>query len=108
MIATGDVGNLARTTVLLLLIAFIIVNISVLVLRKDVVEHEHFRTPVVFPILGMLVCAGLLTQQTAEVWGRAGALLGLGALLYGVNVLVKRRNRQSSKRHAEVDFLLAG
>lgn len=98
LIATGDLGNLARTTVLLLLIAFIIVNISVLVLRKDVVEHEHFRTPVVFPILGMLVCTGLLTQQTAEVWGRAGALLGLGALLYGVNVLVKRGmdNRGSS------------
>lgn len=91
LIATGDLGNLARTTVLLLLIAFIIVNISVLVLRKDAVEHEHFRSPSVFPILGVLVCAGLLTQQAAEVWWRAGALLALGAFLYGVNVLVKGR-----------------
>ncbi|MEX2120257.1 MAG: APC family permease [Pirellulales bacterium] len=91
LIATGDVADLARTTVLLLLTAFIIVNVSVLVLRRDTVEHEHFRTPVVFPILGTLVCAGLLTQQAAEVWWRAGALLALGALLYGVNVLVKRR-----------------
>ncbi len=77
LIATGDLGNLARTTVLLLLVAFIIVNISVLVLRGNVVEHEHFRTPIVFPILGMLVCAGLLTQQSLEVWWRAGALLGI-------------------------------
>ncbi len=91
LIATGDVGNLARTTVLLLLTAFIIVNVSVLVLRKDVVEHDHFRSPAVFPILGVLVCAGLLTQQAAEVWWRAAALLALGAFLYGVNVLVKRR-----------------
>ena len=91
LIATGDVGNLARTTVLLLLLAFIVVNISVLVLRREAVEHQHFRAPVIFPLLGTVVCVGLLTQQAAEVWWRAGALLALGAILYGVNVLAKRR-----------------
>lgn len=91
LIATGDVAELARTTVLLLLLAFIVVNVCVLKLRKDKVEHEHFRSPVVFPVLGALVCAGLLTQQSPDVWLRAGALLGLGALLYGVNLLVKRQ-----------------
>lgn len=90
LIITGDVADLARTTVLLLLSAFIIVNVSVLVLRRDTVEHKHFRTPVIFPIIGVLVCAGLLTQQAADVWYRAGLLLGLGALLYGVNLLAKR------------------
>jgi basic amino acid/polyamine antiporter, APA family len=98
LIATGDVADLAGTTVLLLLTTFIVVNVSVLVLRRDPVEPEHFRTPVVFPILGTLVCAGLLTQQAAEVWGRAGALLVLGALLYGVNVLVKRRLDERERR----------
>lgn len=91
LIATGDVADLAGTTVLLLLTAFIIVNVAVLVLRSDPVEHDHFRTPVVFPILGALVCAGLLTQQARDVWLRAGSLLALGAVLYGVNWLVKRR-----------------
>ena len=90
LIITGDVADLARTTVLLLLSAFIIVNVSVLVLRREKVEHKHFRTPVIFPIIGSLVCAGLLTQQAADVWYRAGLLLGLGALLYGVNLLAKR------------------
>jgi amino acid transporter len=99
LIATGDVAKLAQTTVLLLLTAFIIVNISVLLLRRDTVEHEHFKTPVACPILGTLICAGLLTQQAAEVWLRAGALLALGALLYGVNLLVKRRldNRSEAR-----------
>jgi amino acid transporter len=90
LIATGDVTALARTTVLLLLAAFIIVNVSVLTLRRDRVEHEYFRTPTVFPVLGALVCAGLLTQQAADVWARAGALLALGALLYGINLFAKR------------------
>ena len=88
---------------LLLLAAFIIVNVAVLMLRRDAVEHEHFRTPVVFPILGMLVCAGLLTQQAAEVWWRAGALLAIGALLYGVNILLKRRLESPSARRPNAD-----
>ncbi|MEX2140819.1 MAG: APC family permease [Pirellulales bacterium] len=91
LIATGDVGQLARTTVVLLLLAFIVVNISVLVLRRDKVEHDHFRAPMAFPLLGILVCAGLLAQQDAHIWLRAAALLALGAVLYGVNVLVKHR-----------------
>jgi amino acid transporter len=90
LIATGDVAALARTTVLLLLVAFIIVNVSVLVLRRDRVEHAYFHAPTVFPILGALVCAGLLTQQAVDVWARAGALLVLGAALYGINLLAKR------------------
>jgi APA family basic amino acid/polyamine antiporter len=99
LIATGDVGQLARTTVVLLLTAFIIVNISVLVLRRDKVEHDHFRAPVVFPVLGILVCAGLLAQQDAHVWLRASALLTLGAALYGVNVLLKNRLDRGKTRH---------
>ena len=71
--------TLSTTTVVLLLLAFIMVNISVLVLRSDEVEHEHFRTPSVFPILGILVSAGLLIYTAIDDWtvfGLAGLLLG--------------------------------
>ncbi|MDN5849650.1 MAG: APC family permease [Nitrococcus sp.] len=91
LIATGDVGALARTTVLLLLLAFIAVNVAVLVLRQDRIGHDHFTTAAIFPVLGVLVCLGLLTQQGAQTWLLAGALLLLGAALYGINALVKRR-----------------
>jgi basic amino acid/polyamine antiporter, APA family len=87
----GTLENLANTTVLLLLAVFVIVNITVLVLRRDRVEHEHFRAPTVFPILGLLVSAGMLTQQEGATWLRAGGLLLLGAIVYGVNLLVKNR-----------------
>jgi amino acid transporter len=84
---------LGSTTVVLLLIAFVMVNIAVLVLRQDEVGHEHFRTPTIFPILGAVVAAGLLIYQAVSdisVFGLAALLLLLGAILYGVNLLVMR------------------
>jgi basic amino acid/polyamine antiporter, APA family len=77
----------------LLLLAFIMVNFSVLVLRRDEVGHEHFRTPTVFPVLGAVVAATLLVYQAVSditVFGLAAAFLVLGVVLYGVNLLVKR------------------
>ncbi|MEW6636603.1 MAG: APC family permease [Actinomycetota bacterium] len=90
LIATGTFEALASATVTLLLLVFIVVNVAVLVLKRDRVEHDHFRTPVIFPILGILVCAGLLTQQDAATWLRVGILLVLGAALYGLNYLLKK------------------
>jgi amino acid transporter len=90
LVSTGDIGELARATVLLLLLVFIVVNICVFVLRRDRVEHEHFRTPSIFPILGILVSLGLVTQQEWGTFVRAGALLLAGLVLWGVNYLVKR------------------
>jgi len=90
LISTGDIEDLASTTVVLLLLVFVVVNATVLVLRRDRVEHEHFRAPSVFPVLGILVCVGLLTQQEADIWLRALVLLVVGAVLYGVNYLATR------------------
>ena len=36
-------------TVLLLLTVFALVNVSVLVLRRDAVDHDHYRAPTVLP-----------------------------------------------------------
>ncbi len=84
---------LGSTTVVLLLLAFIMVNISVLVLRSDEVDYDHYRAPTVFPILGIVVSASLLIYSAVTnlpVFGLAGLLLLVGLVLYGVNVLVKR------------------
>jgi basic amino acid/polyamine antiporter, APA family len=85
--------TLGSTTVVLLLLAFIMVNVSVMVLRGDRVGHEHFRTPTIFPILGIVVSAVLLIYTAINDWtifGLAGLLLAIGLVLYVVNVLVKR------------------
>lgn len=75
---------------------FAIVNISVLVLRRDRVDHDHFRVPTVFPILGVGVSIALLTQIEAEVWARAGILMLVGLGLWLLNELVLRRTAPAS------------
>ena len=90
LIITGDLSKLADTTVALLVVVFAIVNASVLFLRRDPVDHEHFRIPSIFPVLGVGVSIALLTQIEAEVWARAGILIALGLVLWLLNALVLR------------------
>jgi len=90
----GAVPALGGTTALLLLIVFTVVNIAVLVLRKDEVDADHFRTPTVLPVVGALACAFLATPwagRPSEQYRIAGILLGIGVLLWVVTVLVNRR-----------------
>jgi amino acid transporter len=91
LISTGDLEALADTTTTLLLIAFIGVNAAVLAARRDRVDHEHFVVPSWIPVVGVLVCVGLLTQRESDIWLRALGLLVLGLLLWVVNMLVTRR-----------------
>ncbi|WP_440590041.1 APC family permease [Mycolicibacterium hodleri] len=78
----GDLSTLAETVVLLLLFVFISTNVAVLVLRRDTVEHSHFRVWTPVPMLGVGSCILLLTQQDAKVWLFGAILLAVGAVLY--------------------------
>ncbi|HEX6601498.1 MAG TPA: APC family permease [Solirubrobacterales bacterium] len=88
---TGDLAVLADTTVTLLLMVFGVVNVSVLVLRRDRVPHEHFSVPWPVPVIGLATTVGLLTQIDAGTWVRAGLLLALGAGVWGLNEVLRRR-----------------
>ena len=90
---TGGLAALAETVVLLLLFVFLSTNVAVLVLRRDRVEHEHFHTPVVLPVLAIGTCVLLLTQQEAGIWLRAGILMAVGVALYAVRHLVKGKGQ---------------
>jgi len=90
----GDLSTLAETVVLLLLIVFISTNVAVLVLRRDTVEHSHFRVWTAVPVLGVASCVLLLTQQTAKVWLFAAILLVVGVVLYlSARVATRRADR---------------
>lgn len=89
----GEVPALGGTTALLLLCVFTVVNVAVLVLRKDPVDHKHFRTPTFLPILGALSCAflaGPWTGRDPVQYRIAGVLMGIGILLWVVTVFVNR------------------
>ncbi|NHC13787.1 APC family permease [Motilibacter deserti] len=94
LVATGDLAGLADTTVLLLLLVFAAVNVSVLVLRREHVEHPHFHAPTWAPALGAvasLVLASPLTGRESGVYVRAGVLLAIGVALWVANHLFVRR-----------------
>lgn len=78
----GDVGQLAATTVFLLLLVFISANVSVLILKKDKVKHSHFSVPRIVPILALIASVGLLFQQDLQIWLIAGGYVVVGTLLY--------------------------
>ena len=84
------VATLGGTTALLLLGVFAVVNVAVLVLRKDNVGKKHFRAPTVLPIIGFITCLYLVTPLSGRAVGavrrgrlaagdRGGAVLRHGA-----------------------------
>jgi amino acid transporter len=104
----GEVPALGGTTALLLLCVFTVVNIAVLVLRRDRVEHQHFRTPTILPILGALFCAflaGPWTGRASVQYTIAGILIAIGVVLWVVTLLV---NRATGLEPAEPDMATVG
>jgi amino acid transporter len=85
LVVIGDLETLADTTVLLLLFAFVAVNIAVLVLRRTPVDEPHFRAWTAFPVLGAVSCAALIIQKLVEdavIFANAGGLLAFGLNLW--------------------------
>jgi APA family basic amino acid/polyamine antiporter len=88
------VPTLGGTTALLLLCVFALVNVAVLVLRRQPVAHAHYEAPTIFPVLGFVSCAYLASPWAGRdpaQYEIAGVLLLVGLGLFGLNRLVHRR-----------------
>lgn len=99
------IGALGSTTALLLLAVFGLVNIAVLVLRKDTVRTKHYRTPTVLPYIGAfttLFLVGPWAQETRN-YVIAGALLGIGLVLYICSWIYNRAIRSRRTRFHDLD-----
>ena len=105
--AEGEViPALGGTTALLLLGVFTIVNICVLVLRRDPIDRRHFVAPTVLPIIGALACAffvGPWTGRDTIQYQIAGWLLLIGVVLWAITWFSNRalRARRTYMRHPE-------
>ena len=86
---------LGGTTSLLLLGVFTIVNISVLVLRKDRVVGEHFKAGRILPVVGTFTCVYLVlpwsSGRPAGQYEIAGVLLAIGLVLWGITWYARRQ-----------------
>ena len=94
LVSTIDIGILGGTTALLLLCVFTIVNIAVLVLRRQPVDHPHFTAPTWVPVAGAITCAFLaspLSGREASEYAIAGLLLIAGLVLWVINRLITGR-----------------
>jgi amino acid transporter len=97
----ADLSQLGSTTSFLLLCVFTVVNIAVLVLRRDAVDHEHFRTPTALPVLGAVTCAFLaspLSRRESSVYPVAGGLLLVGLVLWLLTWTTARAMRDRAAR----------
>lgn len=90
----GEIPALGGTTALLLLCVFTVVNVAVLILRKESVDHAHFRAPTIVPILGMLSCGFLVgpwTGRNPDQYLIAAVLIGIGIALWFVTIWINHR-----------------
>jgi basic amino acid/polyamine antiporter, APA family len=97
---TGDpddvISVLGGTTALLLLGVFTVVNIAVLVLRRNPVDHSHFVAPTVIPVIGAVACAffvGPWTDRDDRQYEVALWLLALGVVLWVITWFANRALR---------------
>lgn len=88
------VALLGGTTSLLLLAVFSVVNATVLVLRRDKVEHKHFQAGRILPVIGTVTCLYLVLPWTSgrdiAQYQIAGVLLLIGVLLWAVTWIANR------------------
>jgi len=101
------VAVLGGTTSLLLLAVFTLVNVVVLVLRRDTVSHGHFRAGTVLPVIGVVACLWLVlpvsSGRGAEQYTIAGGLLAIGVVLWLVTYVSRRGEPVPSDAVAEAD-----
>lgn len=98
---------LGGTTALLLLACFAIVNVCVLVLRKDRVDHESFRAPAGLPIVGAITCALLVGPwaQATINYKISGVLLGIGLVLFIFTYLTNSGIRAKRTRFRDIEAI---
>ncbi len=89
------ISLLGGTTSLLLLAVFAVVNVAVLVLRRDVqAAGGHFKTPTILPVIGCITSLYLVTPlsgRPGQQYVLAGILIVIGIVLFFITMAINRR-----------------
>jgi APA family basic amino acid/polyamine antiporter len=89
------ISLLGGTTSLLLLAVFAVVNVAVLVLRRDVkAVGGNFKTPTVLPVIGCITSLYLVTPlsgRPGQQYVLAGILIVIGIVLFFITMAINRK-----------------
>lgn len=89
LILSGEVKQLAESTVLLLLSVFTVVNISLVVLKRRPEEPRGgFEPPIIVPILGAVVCASLIAVRLQSAFAGNDPAQKTAPMIAGATVLI--------------------
>lgn len=93
--SSNAISILGGTTSLLLLSVFAVVNVAVLVLRRDVVRAGgHFTTPTALPVIGFLASLYLVlpfSGRPVQQYIVAGGLVVIGVVLFFITQLINKQ-----------------
>ena len=88
------------------------VNVAVLVLRRDVqADGSHFKTPTWLPVVGFVTSLYLVTPLSGRPLQQYVLALGLvilGVILFGVTVAINRAVGINSTRIQDLESLDSG
>jgi APA family basic amino acid/polyamine antiporter len=92
------IALLGGTTALLLLCVFTVVNVALILIRRESVGHDHFRSPRFLPYVGAVSCAFLVgpwarSASQMPQYRIAAWLLGIGIVLWFATWLWNRSVR---------------
>lgn len=89
------ISVLGGTTSLLLLAVFAMVNVAVLVLRRDVkAVGGNFKTPTALPVVGFITSLYLvlpISGRPMQQYILAGVLIAIGVVLFLITLMINRR-----------------
>lgn len=79
---SGDISSLAKATSVLLLLCFVVVNLSLIILQRKGPMEGTFEIPSFVPALGALICIAMLAKAKSQEWITAGILIAVIIGLY--------------------------
>lgn len=99
LVLSGDISSLAKSTSVLLLSCFIVVNVALLILQRKEKVEGSFDVPSFVPALGALVCMAVLSKAERPELLTAGSILVGIALLF----LVMRPKKEAIEHMDEIE-----
>ena len=82
LIASGDISSLAKSTSVLLLSCFIVVNLALVVLKRKENFVGSFEVPSFVPVTGAIVCLAILSKAKESELIMSGLIIAAISVLY--------------------------